>query len=63
MANPRRKHSKSRTSKRRSEYYNSLSKPQLMACPNCGSPKMLHRACPTCGQYRGREIVERSEQV
>ena len=58
MANPKRKHSKSRTRKRRSQYYRSLNKPELMECPNCGSTKMLHRVCPTCGQYRGRQIVE-----
>ncbi len=63
MANPRRKHSKARTAKRRANYYNSLSAPQMMECPNCGTPKMLHRACPNCGQYRGREVVERTERV
>ena len=63
MANPRRKHSKSRTSKRRAEYYNSVAAPQLMECPNCSTPKMLHRACPNCGHYRGREVVERKEQA
>lgn len=63
MANPRRKHSKSRTSKRRANYYNSVSAPQMMECPNCGTPKMLHRACPNCGHYRGREVVERTERI
>lgn len=63
MANPRRKHSKSRTAKRRSQYYSSLKGPELMECPNCGSTKRLHRACPTCGHYRGRQVVERKEEV
>ncbi|HEX7071796.1 MAG TPA: 50S ribosomal protein L32 [Rhodothermales bacterium] len=63
MANPRRKHSKARTSKRRAEYYNSLSAPQIMECPNCGTPKMLHRACPNCGHYRGRQVIERTERI
>lgn len=61
MANPKRKHSKSRTSKRRARYYGSLTAPNLMECPNCGSTKQMHRACPTCGHYRGRQVVERSE--
>lgn len=61
MAHPKRKHSKARTRKRRSQYYRSVDKPELMECPNCGSTKMMHRACPTCGQYRGRQIVEPQE--
>lgn len=58
MANPKRKHSKSRTRKRRAQYYNSLKEPQLMSCPNCGAPKEMHRACPSCGHYRGRQVIE-----
>ena len=61
MANPKRKHSKARTRARRSQYYNSLKSPELMECPNCGNTKMLHRACPTCGHYRGRQVIEPEE--
>ena len=61
MANPKRKHSKARTRKRRSVYYGSLSKPEMMECPNCGNIKMLHRACPTCGHYRGRKVTDVKE--
>ena len=61
MANPKRKHSKSRTRKRRAQYYNRLDAPQMMECPNCSSMKAMHRACPSCGHYRGREVVEREE--
>ncbi|PSQ86801.1 MAG: 50S ribosomal protein L32, partial [Bacteroidetes bacterium QS_4_64_154] len=32
MAVPKRRHSKSRTRKRRSKYYNELEPPQLMEC-------------------------------
>lgn len=63
MANPRRKHSKARTRQRRSQYYGNLSKPETMTCPNCGNPKMLHRACPSCGHYRGRRIIEPKEAL
>ena len=62
MANPKRKHSKARTAKRRAVYYSSLEKPEVMECENCGNPKMRHRACPTCGHYRGRQVIERSEE-
>lgn len=31
------------------------------ACPSCGEPKLRHRMCEACGQYRGRQIVEKTE--
>ncbi|MDZ4699269.1 MAG: 50S ribosomal protein L32 [Rhodothermales bacterium] len=58
MANPKRKHSKARSRSRRAVYYNSLVKPQMAECTNCGNTKVRHRACPSCGYYRGRKIVE-----
>lgn len=63
MANPRRKHSKSRTRKRRSVYYGSLSAPNTVECEHCSSVKLRHRICPSCGIYRGRQIVERVADV
>ena len=62
MANPKRKHSKSRTAKRRSLYYGGLSKPGTMECPHCARTKLRHRVCPSCGLYRGRKILEIAEQ-
>jgi large subunit ribosomal protein L32 len=56
MPNPKRRHSKQRTSKRRA--HDALKSPQLATCPNCHEPKLPHRACPHCGQYRGRAIIE-----
>ena len=61
MAVPKRKHSKSRSRKRRNVYYNELKAPQLMDCSNCGEPKVMHRVCNHCGYYRGRQIIEESE--
>jgi len=61
MANPKRKSSKARTRQRRTKYYNSLEKPQVLECPNCGNVKQLHRACPSCGHYRGRQVIERTQ--
>ncbi len=26
-------------------------------CEKCGSPMLPHRACPGCGQYRGKQAV------
>ncbi|MBP6943132.1 MAG: 50S ribosomal protein L32 [Candidatus Buchananbacteria bacterium] len=29
----------------------------LVTCPNCEAKIPAHRACPKCGQYRGRQTV------
>jgi large subunit ribosomal protein L32 len=26
-------------------------------CGNCGNPVLLHRVCPKCGFYRGKQII------
>lgn len=27
------------------------------ACVECGAPKMPHRVCPSCGMYKGRQVI------
>ena len=56
MPNPKRRHSKERTSTRRA--HDALKTPGLSECPNCHEPKLPHRVCPHCGQYKGREVIE-----
>ena len=58
MPNPKRRHSKARTSKRRAHDY--LTSPTLGECPNCHEKKLPHRACPRCGYYKGREVIDTS---
>ncbi|HUK92327.1 MAG TPA: 50S ribosomal protein L32 [Blastocatellia bacterium] len=60
MPNPKRKHSKSRTSKRRA--HDHLSATAVGPCPNCGEPRLSHRVCSKCGFYRGRLVVEMKEE-
>ena len=55
MPNPKRRHSKSRTGKRRA--HDALRVPQTSVCQNCQEPRMQHRVCPKCGYYKGREVV------
>ncbi|MFY8001029.1 MAG: 50S ribosomal protein L32 [Candidatus Kapaibacteriota bacterium] len=55
MPNPKRRHSKSRSAKRRTHYKAVPS--TLVECPNCGEMKLSHAACPSCGYYNGRRAV------
>ncbi len=63
MAHPKRKSSKARRSHRRAQYYNRLSPPTLTACSTCGAQHQTHRACITCGTYRGRQVLNVTEAV
>jgi large subunit ribosomal protein L32 len=56
MPNPKRRHSKRRTSARRT--HDALSKPGVAECPKCHETKLPHRACPHCGFYKDREVIE-----
>ena len=55
MANPKRRVSKARRDRRRS--HDALSRPAGSTCPECGEVKIPHRACRSCGTYRGREVL------
>ena len=55
MALPKRKTSRSRRDKRRSQW--KIGVPQLSNCANCQKPRMPHRVCPHCGYYKGRPVL------
>ncbi len=59
MAVPKRKHSNSRTGKRRS--HDRVKKRQISYCPQCNSSVPTHTICPKCGYYQGRTVVEHEE--
>ena len=61
MAHPKRKTSKSRRDKRRT--HKNLAGPTLSKCDNCETTHMRHRACPECGFYRGRQILNITQEV
>ena len=58
MAVPKRKTSKARCDKRRSNVWK-LEAPALVKCPQCGEYKRPHRLCSNCGYYNGRQIVKK----
>jgi large subunit ribosomal protein L32 len=49
---------KSRTSSRRRRGQFTLKRPNLTPCAHCNKPILLHRACPYCGYWRGRKVLE-----
>ena len=58
MATPKRKTSHARTAQRKAKWLGALSVPSITACVNCGEATLSHRACPSCGHYRKREILK-----
>ncbi|HEY2701949.1 MAG TPA: 50S ribosomal protein L32 [Pseudonocardiaceae bacterium] len=58
MAVPKRKMSRANTRARRAQW--KASAPTLVTCSNraCKAPKLPHIACPTCGQYDGRQVTQ-----
>jgi large subunit ribosomal protein L32 len=59
MPNPKRRHSKTRTAKRRT--HDALPSVATGHCPQCHELKPPHRVCPNCGFYRGRQVREVKE--
>jgi large subunit ribosomal protein L32 len=55
MAVPKQKQAKARTRKRRAQHR--ISPAAYNECPQCHSPRLPHRVCPTCGTYAGREVI------
>jgi large subunit ribosomal protein L32 len=61
MANPTSKHTRARRDKRRANW--KITVPQITTCPDCGESQLPHRACPSCGMYKGRKIVPIKEKT
>lgn len=62
MAVPKRKVSKARRDKRRSQVWK-LSAPAFSRCPQCGEYKMPHRVCGNCGYYKGKEVIAQKAEA
>ena len=61
MALPKRRHSYSRTRKRRS--HDALTPASVSSCPKCGEPKLSHRLCGCCGTYNDRTVIKLEEEL
>jgi large subunit ribosomal protein L32 len=56
VAVPKRKMSRSNTRARRSQWKTTAA--TLVMCEQCREKKLPHTACPTCGTYKGRQVIE-----
>ena len=61
MAHPKSRISKQRKRKRRTHY--KIKAPHVVSWRNCGNPVQRHRISDACGNYRGRTIINKVEQV
>lgn len=57
---PKKKVSKGRRDRRRS--HDALKALHLVECPQCHTLRQPHRVCPSCGYYRGEEVVKVKEE-
>jgi large subunit ribosomal protein L32 len=53
---PKRKISKGRRDRRRSHL--ALKRVKLVPCPQCRELRLPHHVCPSCGNYKGVQVVE-----
>ena len=61
MAVPFRRTSKMKKRVRRSHL--ALNVPGMITCPNCGELTLAHRACRSCGFYKGVQVVAKKEKT
>jgi large subunit ribosomal protein L32 len=55
VAVPKRRKSRSKRNMRRANH-DKVTAPNLSPCPKCGEPVVSHRACASCGYYKGRSV-------
>ncbi|MDQ4100379.1 MAG: 50S ribosomal protein L32 [Chloroflexota bacterium] len=60
MALPKQRVSRHRQGNRRRHHF--LKPPQLVECRNCHQMRRSHHVCPSCGYYRGRQVIEIEER-
>ena len=57
MAVPKKRTSVSRKGLRWAGHTFKLHSKSVMKCPNCGDYTLPHKACPSCGHYKGKSYI------
>lgn len=59
MAVPKRRTSRMKRDQRRANH-DKVTAPNVSPCANCGDMMVPHRVCPSCGHYKGREVIAKA---
>jgi large subunit ribosomal protein L32 len=57
VAVPKKKKSRMRRDRRRANH-DKVTVRAMAICPSCGAPMVPHRACASCGTYKGRQVID-----
>ena len=60
MAVPKRRKSSSKRDMRRANH-DKVQAANIVPCGNCSAPMVSHRACPSCGFYKGRSVAKSAD--
>ncbi len=58
MAVPKKRTSVSRKGLRRAGQHHKLYRKFPQGCPNCGDSVLPHHVCPSCGHYKGKQVLQ-----
>ena len=61
MSKPVKGTTRGRTGKRRS--HQALSATIFAKCEKCSAPTLPHKACLTCGSYKGRQVINVEKRI
>ena len=42
---------------RKAAWAGKIPQTEAIACGECGAPRQPHRVCPSCGMYKGRQVI------
>jgi large subunit ribosomal protein L32 len=67
-ATPKKRQAKSSSSSRYKAFQNKarkrlVAKTNLGKCPKCKEIKLSHTACPTCGFYKGKSVIDKEKEM
>ena len=65
---PKKQQAYSQTSRRYKAFQNKARKRLLQTtsitkCDKCGEARLSHTACPSCGYYKGRVVIDKSREM